>query len=175
MSIASANPNLSPSAPAPAIPGLVANANASAVSRVLSRAGDEDRRHDESMRRVEHDRLKQALSVATHFKAAANMQLSQAVSNLPKPCYESLSPAHTATARKRVAECQAYVAQAEADEVKAAEALAGFEAAEELRRHGRIGDIVMMLTVTCDEQAREIAALKARLSKLEGASAPAGL
>ena len=140
----------------PPMPAMVKKANESAIRHILCRKGAEDAQHDASMRRVLHNRLRHELAVATNLKDVANAERMQII------CKTFLYEPDELN--RELAKNQERIDKATAEEAQAAEALAAFEAAEEMREHGRIGDIVMMLVRTMDAQEARIAALEAKRS-----------
>lgn len=122
----------------------------------------EGARHDEATRRAKHEALKLELSQTIHARQSAYTKRSALIGG----------SSNTALLEQASAE----VAQWEKAVTVATEKLASFEATEELRRNGYIGEIVIKLVVFCDQLAAEntaskelIAALERRLAALESA------
>jgi len=125
-------------------------AHTTLVQRLLATEDTEANRHTELMRRQENDRLRLALSQAQGVRDAASNQ------------YTSLLVSRRSDAA--LVESQAKLEAAEAEVGKCAEALAAFEAAEQMRKHGPLGEIVMLLTVAVDELKTENDRFRAALT-----------
>jgi hypothetical protein len=133
------------------------------VQRLLAKEDPEATRHAEMMRRQEHDQLRQALRQAHAVRDAAN-QHNMSLIYGRRPDTKSL-----------IAESENKLAVAETEVVKCAEALAGFEAAEKMRQHGPLGELVILLTVAVADLKTETERLKTDNERLCAALAAAGI
>lgn len=132
-------------------------AHTALVQRLLATQDPEAARHADATRRHEHERLRLALSQSQGVRDAASQH------------HTSLLFARRSDTATALVESQAKLDVAEAEVAKSAEAVASFEAAEQMRKQGPIGEIVMLLTIAHDEERAARIAAEARIAALEKA------